>query len=133
MLKRDKIDGILLDIRQTILSFKDSKSKLINKTENTFKILINIVKDRMGEILEEVDHYYEEEIKTIKDIIVEWFPTLNIFNLTGRKDKKELRKCLTFKSQIMISTFLSMDRQLSNHWKTCKRHRQWEKQLFLKR
>jgi len=72
MLKKDKIDGILLDIRQTILSFKESKSQLLTKTETNFKILSNIVKDRMGEIIEEIDQYYDGEMKTIRELIVEW-------------------------------------------------------------
>lgn len=45
-LRREATDSILLDIRQTILSFKESKQKNLDATNKLFKDIEHVVKDR---------------------------------------------------------------------------------------
>ncbi len=72
LLKREATDSILLDIRQTILSFKDSKQKNLDQTNLLFKTLENTIKDRRNDILEEIDAYYDEQIKVLDKAQEKW-------------------------------------------------------------
>ncbi len=72
LLRREATDSILLDIRQTILSFKDSKQKNLDQTNLLFKTLENTIKDRRNDIIDTVDEFYDKQMKVLTNAEKKW-------------------------------------------------------------
>jgi len=72
LLKVDKTESVLLDIRQTKLTCEESKVRVMREVEETFTKLIKKLKERKNVILKQVEDHFNEQLDEIQTQEQRW-------------------------------------------------------------
>lgn len=66
LFKSSRIDSILLDIRHTKLIIEQTRNRIRKEIRSSFDGLIEKLKDRQNELLDEIDKVYEVQLLKVK-------------------------------------------------------------------
>jgi len=72
LLKVDKTESVLLDIRQTKLTCDETKARVLKEVEETFTSLVKKLKERKNIVLKEVEEHFSEQVSQIQEQEQKW-------------------------------------------------------------
>ncbi|CAD8194720.1 unnamed protein product [Paramecium pentaurelia] len=65
LLKLEKTETVLVDIRHTKLTFEESKQKVLKEIEQTFTKIFQLIKQRKDEVVNLINQHYELQVNNI--------------------------------------------------------------------
>ncbi|CAD8120105.1 unnamed protein product [Paramecium sonneborni] len=65
LLKLEKTETVLVDIRHTKLTFEESKQKVLKEIEQTFATIFKLIKQRKDEVVNLINQHYEIQVNNI--------------------------------------------------------------------
>ncbi|CAD8107326.1 unnamed protein product [Paramecium primaurelia] len=65
LLKLEKTETVLVDIRHTKLTFEESKQKVLKEVEQTFTKIFQLIKQRKDEVVNLINQHYELQVNNI--------------------------------------------------------------------
>jgi len=72
LLKVDKTESVLLDIRQTKLTCEEAKTKVLREVEETFTRIVKKLKERKNVVIKQVEEHFGEEMNAIQEQEQKW-------------------------------------------------------------
>ena len=67
ILKIDRTENVLIDIRHTKLTCEEAKQRALKEVENTFQAIFKLIKQRKEEITRDVNQHFDGQITQIND------------------------------------------------------------------
>ncbi|CAD8103030.1 unnamed protein product [Paramecium sonneborni] len=65
ILRLEKTETVLVDIRHTKLTFEESKQKVLKEIEQTFVSIFKLIKQRKDEVINLINQHYEIQVNNI--------------------------------------------------------------------
>ncbi|CAK93627.1 unnamed protein product (macronuclear) [Paramecium tetraurelia] len=65
ILRLEKTETVLVDIRHTKLTFEESKQKVLKEVEQTFALIFKLIKQRKDEVINLINQHYEIQVNNI--------------------------------------------------------------------
>jgi len=72
LLKVDKTESVLLDIRKTKLTSEEAKAKVLREIEETFTRIVKKLKERKNHVVKQVEDHYNQQMATIQEHEQRW-------------------------------------------------------------
>ena len=72
LFKSSRTESILLDIRHTKLIIEQTRNRIRKEIRASFEGLVEKLKDRQNELLEEIDHVYESQLTKVRKEEEKW-------------------------------------------------------------
>lgn len=72
LFKSSRVDSILLDIRHTKLIMEQTKNRIIKELRNTFEGLIDKLRDRQNELIDNIGQVYEKQLSKVREEEDKW-------------------------------------------------------------
>ena len=72
LLKVDKTESVLLDIRQTKLTCDEAKARVLREVEETFTKLVKKLKERKNTVIKQVEDHYSNQYASIQEQERKW-------------------------------------------------------------
>jgi tryptophanyl-tRNA synthetase len=79
LLKVDKTETVLLDIRQTKLTCEEAKAKVLKEVEETFARITKKLKERKNVITQQIEDHFNEQLDSIHEQEQKWLISYESF------------------------------------------------------